>query len=224
MQHIDNAGLHLRLGVRVCSKLGMGLTELVVMGLGGLLEGLGVSLRHLLSLVLCSGDSLARLLQAVHKNCIPPGVFDRHPLNILRRGYVGIRGVQQLKLLLHDCLHLRVALLRLSVSLLIILMRDRGRFRFSPLRLKTMPRVLLVLLQPVHRGAQLPAPPELKLLPAPAAPQQPQTEPQPTKPEPPPDKGKRPWLADELRLALQGEDPERAKFSKPIPYPRRFVP
>jgi hypothetical protein len=45
-----------------------------------------------------------------------------------------------------------------------------------------------------------------------------------TKPEPPSDKGKRPWTADELRLALQGEDLVRAKFSKPIPYPRRFVP
>ena len=63
---------------------------------------------------------------------------------------------------------------------------------------------------------QLPAPPELKLLPAPVQ--------VPTKPEPPPDKGKRPWTADQLRVALQGEDPVRAKFSKPIPYPRRFVP
>ena len=63
---------------------------------------------------------------------------------------------------------------------------------------------------------QLPAPPELKLLPAPVQ--------VPTKPEPPPDKGKRPWTGDQLRVALQGEDPVRAKFSKPIPYPKRCWP
>ena len=70
---------------------------------------------------------------------------------------------------------------------------------------------------------QLPGPPKLKLLPAPSA-KAPHDRPQPTKPNPPPDKGKRPWTADQLRLALQGEDPVRAKFSKPIPYPKRCWP
>ena len=66
---------------------------------------------------------------------------------------------------------------------------------------------------------QLPAPPELKLLrhgfkfldqKSDSCPQSQNHQ----------DKGKRPWTADELRLALQGEDPVRAKFSKPIPYPK----
>ena len=69
---------------------------------------------------------------------------------------------------------------------------------------------------------RLPAPPELKLLPAPVQVPGSETRQLATKPEPPPDKGKRPWTADELRLALQGEDLVRAKFSKPIPYPRRL--
>jgi hypothetical protein len=69
---------------------------------------------------------------------------------------------------------------------------------------------------------QLPGPPKLKLLPAPSA-KAPHDRPQPTKPNPPPDKGKRPWTADQLRLALQGEDPVRAKFSKPIPYPKKVL-